>query len=182
MHSESLRPWTCEESGAKITQLTSAAFIHHHIYPEAPVFTPDARYFVYDRFQSLDSPNHLWLCDLETGRLRQLTYEGAVRGPVMGPDGRWVVYVHTRGPKEFAVKRVSLETYACETVTVATGLRRPYALGTISPDGRWYVTGVWLPDGEFGLLRVDLQEQTHAVIHQDPEILNPHMQFEPLPG
>jgi len=182
MQTESLRPQICEESGIEVTQLTSAAFIHHNIYPEAPVFTPDARCFVYDRFQSLDSPNNLWLCDLETHRLRQLTYEGAARGPVMGPDGKWVVYVHVRGPEEFVVKRVSLETYQCETVTTVTGLRRPYALGTISPNGRWYVTGVWLSDGEFGLLRVDLAENTHAVIHQDPEILNPHMQFEPGQG
>ncbi len=182
MQTESHRPWIDEASGAKITQLTSAAFIHHHIYPESPVFTPDGQYFIYDRFQSLDSPNDLWLCDLQTHRLRQLTCEGAVRGPVMAPDGGSVVYVHVRGPTEFAVKRVSLESGACETVTVVTALRRPYSLGTIDPHGHWYVTGVWLPDGEFGLLRVDLTAQTYTVIHQDPEILNPHMQFEPGEG
>ena len=182
MHTENLKPQVCAESGAKITQLTSAAFIHTNIYPEAPVFTPDSRTLIYRRFQSLDGPNSFWLCDLKTHRLRRLTDDGPVRSPVMGPDGTWSVYLYLRGRREFAVKRVSLETDQCETVTVVVGFRRPYGLGTISPNGRWYVTGVWLPDGEFGLLRIDLEEGTHRIIHQDPEILNPHMQFEPGEG
>ena len=41
---------------------------------------------------------------------------------------------------------------------------------------------MWLPDGEFGILRVDLEAGVSKVIHQDPEILNPHMQFEPGEG
>jgi hypothetical protein len=165
-----------------VLQLTSAAFIHTHVYPEAPIFTPNSRYFVYERFQSLDGPASLWLCDLQTHQLSRLTEDGSYRGPVMGPDGAWCVYVELRGPAEFAVKRLYLGTQQCETVAVAVGFRRPYSLGTISPDGRWYVTGVWLPDGQFGLLRTDLQRGTYQVIHHDPEILNPHMQFEPGQG
>jgi oligogalacturonide lyase len=182
VQTESLRPRICTESGARITQLTSAALIHTHIYPEAPVFTPDSRTFIYRRFQSLDGPHGFWLCDLETHSLRRLTDDGQLRSPVMSPDGTWSVYLLLRGPKEFVVQRVFLGSGALETVTVVTGLRRPYSLGTISPDGRWYVTGVWLPDDEFGLLRIDLEKGTYKVIHQDPEILNPHMQFEPGEG
>ncbi len=182
MQTESSRTRICAESGAKLTQLTSAAFIHTHIYPEAPVFTPDSRYFIYHRFQSLDSPSSFWLCDLQTNRLRRLTDDGPVKSPVMSPDGTWCAYLYLDDPTEFQVKRVSLQDSECVTVTTVRGLRRPYGLGTISPDGRWYVTGVWLPDGEFGLLRVDLDEGTYKVIHQDPEILNPHMQFEPGEG
>jgi len=182
MHTESLRWQTCAESGARIIQLTSAAFIHTHIYPESPVFTPDSRHFVYRRFQSLDGPESLWLCELATHRLSRLTEDGSFQGPVVGPDGSWCGYVEVRGPQEFAVQRIALPGGQKETVAVVLGLRRPYDLGTISPDGRWYVTGVWLPDGEFGLLRVDMQQGTHQIIHQDPEILNPHMQFEPGKG
>src|SRR5919201_699382 len=46
-HQESIRRETDPDSGSEVTQLTSAALIHHHIYPEAPVFTPDGRWFVY---------------------------------------------------------------------------------------------------------------------------------------
>ena len=184
LYLESLRPRIFAESGAKVIQLTSAALIHTHIYPEAPIFTPDSRYFIYNRFEALDGPNSFWLCDVQTHRLQRLTEpdEEAVTGPVMAPHGEWMVYLHVRTPTELALKRLDLHTRERTVVAVLTGYRRPYPLGTISRDGRWYVTGVWLPDGEFGLVRVDLQDGTHKVIHQDPEILNPHMQFEPGQG
>jgi len=182
VHVESLRPWTDPDTGVKVIQLTSSAFIHTNIYPEAPVFTPDSRYFIYNRFQSLDGENEFWLCDLETHQLRQLTHEGAVSAPVMAPDGKWMIYLHLRSPNEFALKQLSLETYEVEQVVLVVGFRRPYALGTVTPDGRWYVTGVWLREGTFGLLRFDLRQGTYEVIHQDPEIFNPHMQFEPGQG
>jgi Tol biopolymer transport system component len=182
LYNESLRPRTFLDSGAKVTQLTSTALISTNIYPEAPVFTPDSRFFIFNRFASLDGPNSFWLCDIRTLQLQRLTTEESVTSPVMAPTGDWVAYLDIRTPTEWAVKRFHLATRECETMVVVNHLRRPYDLATISPDGRWYVTGVWLPDGEYGLLRIDLHEQSAKVIHQDPEILNPHMQFEPGRG
>jgi oligogalacturonide lyase len=185
-HRESLRPLPDESTGIKLVQLTSAAYIHTNIYPESPVFTPDGRHFVYARFASIEGPydldRELWLCDLETHWLRKLTDEGALCGPVVTPDGRAVLYVQRLGQWQFALKRIWLETFEREQVALVVGLRRPYDLGTISPDGRYYVTGVWLPEGDFGLVRIDLCTGTYQVIHRDPEILNPHMQFEPGRG
>ena len=88
--------------------LTSAAYIHTHIYPEAPVFTPDSRRFVYSRFRSVDQPREYWICDLgaaEMGAhgLRPLTTpeeEPSVHGPVVTPDGQWFVYVAVPEPAE----------------------------------------------------------------------------------
>lgn len=182
LYTESLRPRIAPESGAKVTQLTSTALIHTNIYPEAPVFTPDSRAFIYNRFVSLDGPNSFWLCELKTHRLQRLTEDGVVSSPVMGPTGEWMAYLRVTAPTEWAIIRLYLDTLEQETVAVVNDLRRPYPLATTSPDGRWYVTGAWLPDGEFGLLRVDLQEKRSAIIHQGPEILNPHMQFEPGRG
>jgi len=182
LYNESLRPRVFPESGARVTQLTSSALIHTNIYPEAPVFTPDARFFIYNRFESLDGPNSLWLCDVRTHQLQRLTADAELTGPVVTPSGRWLIYLEIRTPTEWAVQRLNLATRECETVVVVNHLRRPYDLGTISPDERWYVTGVWLPDGEYGLLRIDLQAKAAQIIHQDPEILNPHMQFEPGHG
>lgn len=181
-HTESLRPWIDEATGVRVTQLTSAAYIHTHIYPEAPVFTPEGRYFVYARFPSTsglyDIEHELWLCDLQTHWLRRLSDEGAVCAPVVTPDGQAVLYIQRVSMWQFALRRVSLETFERETLVWVVGLRRPYDLGTVSPDGRYYVTGVWLPEGDFGLVRIDLEERTYKVIHCDAEILNPHMQFE----
>lgn len=100
-HVESIRRETHPESGATVTQLTSSALIHTHIYPESPVFTPDSRRFVYQRFASLDRPREYWICDLgaadiATNQLRPLTtpeQEPSVHGPVVTPDGQWFVYV-----------------------------------------------------------------------------------------
>jgi oligogalacturonide lyase len=182
LYQESLRPWIAPESGAKITQLTSTALIHTNIYPESPVFTPDSRYFIYNRFASLDAPNSFWLCDTKTYQLRRLTDDAELSAPVISPDGEFMVYLRLADTGEWAIERLYLATLERETIVMVNDLRRPYPLGTISPDGRWFVTGGWLPDGEFGLLRVDLQNQSTSIIHQDPEILNPHMQFEPGRG
>lgn len=182
LYTESLRPRIAPESGAKVTQLTSAALIHTNIYPEAPVFTPDARSFIYNRYASLDGPNSFWLCDVRTHHLQRLTPDAQVTAPVMAPMGEWIAYLQLVTPTEWQIVRVHLATLERESVAVITDLRRPYPLATISPDSRWYVTGAWLPDGEFGLLRVDLREKRSAIIHHDPEILNPHMQFEPGRG
>ncbi|MDP6125035.1 MAG: hypothetical protein QGH20_04695 [Candidatus Latescibacteria bacterium] len=56
-HRESIPRGAAPESGAEITQLSSSAYIHTHIYPETQVWTPDSTRFVYRRFQSLDAPH-----------------------------------------------------------------------------------------------------------------------------
>ncbi|MCC9077011.1 PD40 domain-containing protein [Litorilinea aerophila] len=182
-YAESLRPWYDPESGAKIVQLTSAACISTHIYPEAPIFSPDSRYFIFNRFASLDRPNQFWLGDTESLQLIRLTSgEMPVTAPVMAPDGGWLCYLSVQAPTDWTLERVDLSTFEREPVLQIRGYRRPYPLATISPDGRWYVTGVWLPEGDFGLLRVDLLLREAQIIHRDPEILNPHMQFDPGGG
>ena len=135
LYNESLRPRIFPDSGAKVTQLTSSALIHTNIYPEAPVFTPDARYFIYNRFESLDGPNSFWLCDVKTQQLQRLTEEPSVTSPVMAPTGDWMAYLDVRTPTEWAVKRFHLATREYETVALVNHLRRPYPLATISPDG-----------------------------------------------
>lgn len=182
LYQESLRPRIAPESGAKITQVTSSPVIHTNIYPESPVFTPDSRYFIYKRFASLDGHNSFWLCDTTTLQLRRLTEDAPLSAPVIAPDGESLVYLRLSSSSEWGIERLYLATLERETIATVSDLRRPYPLGTISPDNRWFVTGAWLPDGEFGLLRVDLQNQQTTIIHQDPEILNPHMQFEPGRG
>jgi hypothetical protein len=71
LYNESLRPRTFPDSGAKVTQLTSSALIHTNIYPEAPVFTPDARYFIYNR---------LWAKQLLVVRCKDAATTTADRG------------------------------------------------------------------------------------------------------
>ena len=198
-HVESIRRETHAESGAQVTQLTSAALIHHHIYPEAPVFTPDSRLFVYSRFASVDAPREYWLCDMETHALRPLTRpadEPSVHGPVVTPDGRWFVYVGVpaegaggAGEAVLEVRRLSLDDPAApsEVVCTISGFRRPYPLGTITPDSRYYATSA-LEFREPGqppiasILVADLHTGQMNCVHQGHDIFNAHVQFEPGAG
>ena len=169
---------TCAESGAKVTQLTSAAFISTNVYPESPVFTPDSRRFIFARFQSTMGPREYWLCDLPTRRIRPLTDEGAVHAPVVTPDGAAMLYIYEREEYELELRRVDLDDFTRETVCVVCGHRWPYSLGTISPDGRWYVTGVQLREGDWGILRIDVEGKTSSIINRAPDIFNPHAQID----
>ena len=172
----------CEESGAETIQLTSAPLIHSHIYPEAPVFTPDSRFFVYARFPALDQPREYWLCEVGNWRLYRLTYESPVNGPVVAPDGDHLYYVWERRQGVIVLLRLNLWSLLREELAVAENVTRPYPLGTMSPDGRYYATRVFLPDGVAGILRCDVEERRSQVIHAHPEIFNAHMQWEPGQG
>jgi Tol biopolymer transport system component len=219
LHVESIRRETHPESGAVVTQLTSAAYIHSHIYPEAPVFTPDSRRFVYARFRSLDRPREYWICDLGApGRgehgLRRLTSpddEPSVHGPVVTPDGRWFVYVavpapaRPDAPPSLEVRRRPLDDPGTpsEVVCTVAGFRRPYTLGTISPNGRYYATAALRqgqPEGKggegrgvapasrtgeppvTGILVADLHERRTTCVHEGPDIFNAHPQIDPGAG
>jgi hypothetical protein len=213
-HVESIRRETHPESGAVVTQLTSAAYVHTHIYPESPVFTPDSRCFVYSRFRSVDQPREYWICDLGAPgmgatQLRQLTMpeeEPSVHGPVVTPDGRWFVYAGVPETPDGAplpvieVRRRRLDSpaTASEVVCAIEGYRRPYPLGTISPDGRYYATCALRFPGTGNaqgtsvagsgraptavILVADLQERRIACIHEGDDIFNAHPQIDPGGG
>lgn len=195
-HQESIPRETHPESGARVMQLTSAAFIHTHIYPESPIFTPDSRCFVYQRFLSIDQPREYWLCDLPTQQLRPLTdphREPEVHGPIVTPDGKWFVYVSVpeaadaRGLLE--VRRLSLDEpeRGSEVIGSIAGYTRPYPLGTVTPDGRYYATCALIPSMSeqpplAGILVADLEARQITCIHQGADIFNAHPQFEPGRG
>jgi hypothetical protein len=179
---ESVPAGTCSESGAEVTQLTTAPLIHTHIYPEAPVFTPDSRFFVYARFQAADEPHEYWLCEVGSWRLFRLTQESPVSGPVVGADGEHLYYVSELRPRVILLIRLHLASLRREELAVAEGLTRPYPLGTMSPDGRYYATRVFPADGTASILRFDVTTGEARVIHSHPEIFNAHMQWEPGRG
>jgi hypothetical protein len=200
-HVESIRRETHPESGAVVTQLTSAAYIHTHIYPEAPVFSPDSRRFVYARVRSVDQPREYWICDLGAEGmgahgLRPLTTpddEPSVHGPVITPDGQWFVYVAVPESSDdvpaLEVRRRPLDPPGApsEAICSIEGFERPYPLGTISPDGRYYATSALRLDRAggppiAGILVADIQERRLRCVHEGHDIFNAHVQLEPGQG
>jgi oligogalacturonide lyase len=199
-HVESIRRETHPESGGTVTQLTSSALIHTHIYPEAPVFTPDSRRFVYQRFASPDRPREYWLCDLgatdiATHQLSPLTTperEPSVHGPVVTPDGRWFVYVGVPDDDGeeplLEIRRLPLDRPGApsELIAAIEGFVRPYPLGTISPDSRYYATSALIPRDSgppiAGVLVADLERGEIACVHEGHDIFNAHPQIDPGSG
>ncbi len=181
LHKEVLPRGQDPDSGAEIAQVTSAAFIHTNIYPEAKVFTPDSESFVYARFLSLDTPKQWWLCHLPDFELRPLGEPGHLFGPALTPDGEHLICTKCT-EHGLEISRVSVVSGQSETLVGGLAYDRPYSLGSIDPHGRSYITGVRTGTRIWGILSIDIRTGAHGVLHEGEEIFNPHMQFEPSRG
>jgi len=88
------------------------------------LFTPDSRRALFKRHRSVgqDSWTEYTLCEIEDSfKLRVLTSERTARAPVISADGRclWYFVDETAARKPRVVlKRISLEDFAAEVVTV----------------------------------------------------------------
>jgi len=181
-HTEYMGWHKVEESGAEMGQLTSSPLIHEHIYPEAPIFTPDSRFFVYARRVSPDQPVSFWLCEVGRWRLFRITEESPVSGPVVSPDGEFLYYEWKRADNEIVLIKKHLWSGKREEWIVARGMDRPYWLGTISPDGRYYCSVFRQENGMANIVRFDLIGRTWKIIHSRMDIFNAHPQWEPGRG
>jgi len=189
-------------AGLRVVRLTSdPEQAHSHIYMEAPVFTPDARRFVFQRVEAVPVDVNMqkrwrqyWLCDLENGcAVRQLTDEPTAIAPAVSRDGRYLYYfineLEPRLRRGIELRRVDLETFARETVMVLdrplSGRPAPpccvYSLATIRADGGAVATGVFLGDGrapgEWGVLVCDIRRGTAEIVLAGPNYFNPHPQY-----
>lgn len=195
-------------SGLDVLQLTSDPDQPAtHIYMESPVFTPDARRFVYqtieppvERFLRVVPNKRYWLCDLaDDFALRPLTDEPYATAPMVSPDGAWMYYFVFQprvGEAGTLLKRVSLESFERETLMrfdaplplpepfegLARFPTKLYMLGTISADGRRVATGACFGDGVeappiMGVLVCDLAAQEAWVPFAARDLVNPHPQY-----
>jgi len=187
--------------GLRVVQITTSAdHASSYIYPEAPIFSPDSRRFVYQRFRNpAEIDGRRWkrdymLCDLDDGcALFQLTDEPGVVAPAMTPDGRSMVYLVDEtqpGSSRLLLKQISLDSLKQKTLMVVDqpppGQRvvpsRIYVLSTISADGKRLATQGFLGDGEtdgtpWGLLVFDLERMELTVPLEGADFCNMHPQY-----
>jgi hypothetical protein len=162
-----------------------------NIYCEVPYCSSDSRYFVYARRnprRSSDSPkeraNGTELVAVELGSWKQerLDVAAGLGGLAVSPKGIFY-YLQRTGTGELQVLRVDIGRGQPQPVYRRKDEPWIRSLGTVSYDERYYAGGVVVGEGwkNFGILLVDLQKGTEAVIDEDPYILNPHPQFDPGP-
>ena len=189
--------------GIEVWQLTTGEMRASHIYMEAHVFTPDSKRLVLQRgsdahgFERRDNPDFQYLlCDLENdGELIPLSDEINASAMALAPAGDWFYYFvdDTRlpGPTgDITLKRVSLDGLTRETLKVIDAplpgmsrrLGRLYPISTISSDGKRLVASSFLgtgleKNGDFCLLRCDLETGATEMIHCNRRYPNPHTQY-----
>ena len=183
--------------GLRVVQIsTDPELASHHLYPEAHMFTPDSKRFVFHRMSAKGRVGgQFWLCDIaDNFALRQLTDEKGAHGRVaVSPDGKWMYYLvdRTRAPERLLkLKRLSLETFERHTLLVLDGPIpgtdiRPKSLhgaSAVSSDGKRLCTFAFLGDGKtenppFGILVFDLEKPSVKLIFQGTHFNNMHLQY-----
>jgi len=173
---------THPESGSQVTQLTSGTTIDCNIYCEVAYMDANSRYVMFTRGESAAGPYELWRADFGRGACGPV-FSGAdsLRGAAVSPDQRYFYCGFARRDLPTTVMRVEIETLQVERIALP-GAPRIRSLGSAGPDGRTYIYGCMLDPRRFGIVRADLMDGSWLVIHEDPEICNPHPQIEPGRG
>lgn len=89
--------WTADADGGNQTNVTTIPQSELALAQRWPAFSPSGDQIVF--FEGMDSPEgDLWIADLKTARVRQLTNSPAFGGaPVWSPDGDEIIYSSQRG-------------------------------------------------------------------------------------
>lgn len=166
------------KSGARIVQLTSSAGVSNNIYGEQPYTSPDGnRVAIIRRADfSFSAGSMLLVADLTTLKLGLIEAEG-VTGVSNAAWSGWIYYGTLRGD----TMRVNLETLEKEVVNLGV-LQGGESGSSISPDQRYMIRSRVLAGPTIGLERIDMVERKAEIIFEHPEIINPHLQFNPVNG
>jgi len=168
------------ESGARIIQLTGSAAISNNIYCEEPYGSPDGTRVAITRAVdfSFGETYELLVHDLSRLRLARVgRISSASRGVCCSPWSGLIHYWTEQGE----LKRVNIETLEEETLYIEEDPKAARPCMSVSPDQRYLVgpgrrmTGPGSPT--FQVVRLDVECGKTEVIFEDPEICNPHLQF-----
>ncbi len=170
------------DTGVVITQVTENPGAKDNIYCELPWCDKYSHGFVYRQKAEGSGPNGANYVYCKFG-----TWETEVIGTGLSSCGVTFegVFFYRRvagGKQEFV--RVNLTSGESRVIYEFPEDFAPRGNVTISPDERYYAYGVSISFDPilFGIELVDLESGTREIINTDPEICNPHTQFEPTHG
>ncbi len=161
------------ETGVRVIRMTCLPWVSTHIYPEAPVHTPDGRRFVIRRTNPFTGEGHYWVGDMERRQVRQITDEPGALAPMVTPDGS--AYVYSVGRQMWRMDPDTFERELWWDVPLDVG-----AIGgatTISHCGTRVLCSWRQPPDRFGLAALDLAHQSARVAFEHPDCRNPHGQY-----
>ena len=172
-----------QDNGVVVYQVTEESLLKSNIYCELPYCSADSRIFVYERKNPEHAPNSTEYVTCEFGIWKAEVAGRGLGGPAMTHAG--VLYyrrVARSGEQELV--RLDLCSGESEVILNFPESFQPRGLGAMSPDQRYYAYGVTLSytPQMFGIELADLKAGTREVVNTDPDICNPHTQFEPAEG
>ncbi len=179
---------TDPRSGSRGVQLTSGTTVDCNMYCEVPYMDAASRYVMFTRGRTPAGPFELWRADLQrTWSQPVAEHVEALRGAAVSPDQRFFCLALKRPEQPPTAVRVEIATLERQMI-VLEGAPRIRSLGSLAPDNRTFIYGCRLdrrPQNgleRFGIVKADLEDRTWRIIHEDPEICNPHPQIEPGRG
>lgn len=166
---------------APIRQLTNSPLVSWGIYCEQIYASTDGRRIAFIRRQA-DRPSEqeIWIADLDSYRIARV-------GPTClylvasTPLMDQVYYVRPEGRDGQVLVRLDLRTLEADDV-LAFGDCPPPGTPAVSSDERWFASNHLLHDNVYGLYRVDLRASRWEYFHEERDICNTHLQFEPARG
>ncbi|MFH1614585.1 MAG: hypothetical protein ABIG61_05835 [Planctomycetota bacterium] len=178
------RLWTWEtivrekdmDSGSQLIQITSSCLISNNIYGEEPYNSSDGKRLVIIRTPSTNWRDYVcefWVADLEKNEIIRVDTGSSLFGTANSAWGDYFYYLVDEGK---TLRRFSLKSLDIENIFHFTDCPIPNGSGSVSPDNRYYINLVYPP--YFGILRVDMVAKKWRIIHQHPEIFNPHAMFD----
>ena len=180
--------WDRHESGTLVRRLTSAPAITHNIYCEQPYCSSDGGRLALFRTHDANpmTPGELLVYDIRTYKIARLScgVSGVGAGIMAIANAAWsgVLFAAVRTETGKRLFRFDLDTLESEDLFPWDAVPGHGVL-TVSPDHRfglsYGLTGRTDAVGRptFGVYRVDLQHGGAELIHESPDICNPHLQY-----
>ena len=168
------------QSGALITYLTCSAMTSINVYCEQPYTSPDGNRvaILRRRDMSFDPCWSLLVADLTTLKVVMIAPD-CVQGIGNAAWSGLLLY----STNDHRLFRLDLETLVNEELSLPPESSLPDMTVSVSPDQRYIALGRIVgspPTGEIAV--IDLETQTQSVILRHPELVNPHLQFNPIHG
>lgn len=161
------------DSGILVIRLTNEPCVSHHIYPEAPISTPDGNRFIFARRPGLGGKTTFWIGDLNLLSVRQITDEDNASAPVVTPDGKWFFYSVGR-----QIKRMSPDSFEREVVFEAPPeLERVGGIVSVDYSGTRFLAGARDRSGQYGLAVIEPLAGKARIVYSNKDVRNPHGQY-----